>query len=91
MSDTGPTVPYKSGGISFGAFAMADGAVHTLRDDIKMETLRNLLQQNDGNPVGEFGRNRARGGRGAKRMQAVEIFRVAGKISARLVSDSRDD
>jgi len=84
-------VPYKSGSSAFGPFSFADGSVQSLRADIDMRTLRNLLQKADGNPVGEFGgRQRPRGRAAPRRMQAVEILRSGGKTTARLVGDASD-
>lgn len=84
-------VPYKSAGSPFGLFLFADGSVHTLRADMDMKTLRNLLQRNDGNTIASLDeRGRPRGMQGPQRMQAVEIRRTAGKVTARLVSDAKE-
>jgi Protein of unknown function (DUF1559) len=84
--------PYRSGASPFGPFAFADGRVASLRADLDVKTLRNLLQRNDGNTVPSFdARDRPRGMQGPRRMQAVEILRTGGKITARLASDAKDD
>ncbi len=91
----GFAAPYEVGKLKAGEFLWCDGSVRTIRSDIDMQTLRNLILISDGNVIGEIpgsGPTRGRPGprSGVKAAQSIEIIRDAKGVRARLVSGLRD-
>ena len=83
--------PYEARGVKAGLFLYCDGSVRTIRADVDMKTLRNLLMIGDGNPIGEVPsfdapRRRPRRSPGIKQVQVIEIIRTEKGVQARLVS-----
>ncbi len=54
--EQGFAAPYKTDNGSGGVFVFADGSVTTIRDDVDMALLRNLIQIADGQPIGDIPR-----------------------------------
>lgn len=80
--------PYKSPKAASGLFLFADGSVRNIRNDIELETLRNLLTIADGNPIGEIpSDNRPRTQRDVKQAQVIEVIITAQGPAARLSVD----
>lgn len=83
--------PYESSGVASGEFLLCDGSVRSIRSDIDLTTLRNLLTIADGNSIGDIpGSQRPRPRRGVKQAQVIEIIRTDKGVRARLVSRSID-
>ena len=87
----GFAAPYEIGKLKSGQFLICDGSVRTIRSDINMQTLRNLILISDGNVIGKIpGGGSPRPRPGVKAAQFIEIIRDAKGVRARLVSGPRN-
>ena len=84
--------PYRTSTASAGVFLFADASVRTIRSDINVNDLRNLLGINDANAVGEIPQLEVPRQRRRSRpqVQFIEIIRGKDGLRARFVSETRE-